>query len=111
MLSSQQQLQATEALTSAAVQFGNYPADLAVGDQVRVITLPDIALSQTSQATMFDQVVTIWSFKKASDNNDSALVTFRSSLNLSMAVAQAGEVHIVRVASSSNVSTPAESDN
>jgi hypothetical protein len=98
-------------LTSAAVQFGNYPADLAVGDQVRVITLPDIALSQTSQATMFNQVVTIWSFKKASDNNDSALVTFRSSLKLSMEVAQAGEVHIVRVASFSNVSTPAESDN
>lgn len=110
MLSSQQQLSATEALTSAAVQFGNYPADLAVGDQVRVITLPDIALSQISQASMFDQVVTIWSFKKASDSNDSALVTFRSSLDLSMAVAQAGEVHIVRVASSSNVSTPAESD-
>ena len=97
MLSNQQQLQPTEALTSAAIQQGNYPVDLAVGDQVRLITVPDIALSQSSQPEMFDQVVTIWSLNK-SENNDIVLVTFRSSLDLSMAIARAGEVHIVRVA-------------
>ena len=59
--------------------------------------MPDIALSQSAQPEMFDQVVTIWSLNK-SENNDIVLVTFRSSLDLSMAIARAGEVHIVRVA-------------
>ena len=97
MFSDQQQLLPNEALTSAAIQQGNYPIDLAVGDQVRIVTVPDIALSQTALPELFDQVVTIWSLNK-SENNDSALVTFRSSLDLSMAIAKAGEVHIVRVA-------------
>ena len=97
MFSAQQQLLPNEALTSAAIQQGNYPIDLAVGDQVRIVTVPDIALSQTALPELFDQVVTIWSLNK-SENNDSALVTFRSSLDLSMAIAKAGEVHIIRVA-------------
>ena len=97
MFSDQQQLLPDEALTSAAIQQGNYPVDLAVGDQVRLITVPNIALSQSAQPEMFDQVVTIWSLNK-SENNDIVLVTFRSSLDLSMAIARAGEVHIVRVA-------------
>ena len=97
MFSNQQQLLPNEALTSAAIQQGNYPFDLAVGDQVRLITVPDIALSQTVQPELFDQVVTVWSLIKKEDNNI-ALVTFRSSLDLSMAIARAGEVHIVRVA-------------
>jgi hypothetical protein len=97
MFSDQQQLLPNEALTSAAIQQGNYPIDLAVGDQVRIVTVPDIALSQNALPELFDQVVTIWSLNK-SENNDSVLVTFRSSLDLSMAIANAGEVHIVRVA-------------
>ncbi len=97
MFSDQQQLLPDEALTSAAIQQGNYPVDLAVGDQVRLITVPDIALSQSAQPEMFDRVVKIWSLNK-SENNDIVLVTFRSSLDLSMAIARAGEVHIVRVA-------------
>ena len=97
MFSDQQQLLPNEALTSAAIQQGNYPIDLAVGDQVRIVTVPDIALNQNALPELFDQVVTIWSLNK-SENNDSALVTFRSLLDLSMAIAKAGEVHIVRVA-------------
>ena len=97
MFSDQQQLLPNEALTSAAIQQGNYPIDLAVGDQVRIVTVPDIALSQNALPELFDQVVTIWSLNK-SENNDSALVTFRSSLDLSMAIAKAGEVNIIRVA-------------
>ena len=97
MFSDQQQLLPNEALTSAAIQQGNYPIDLAVGDQVRIVTVSDIALNQNALPELFDQVVTIWSLNK-SENNDSALVTFRSLLDLSMAIAKAGEVHIVRVA-------------
>ena len=108
MFSDQQQLLPNEALTSAAIQQGNYPIDLAVGDQVRIVTVPDIALSQNALPELFDQVVTIWSLNK-SENNDSALVTFRSSLDLSMAIAKAGEVHIVRVADFQQQSSAAES--
>jgi hypothetical protein len=97
MFSDQQQLLPNEALTSAAIQQGNYPIDLAVGDQVRIVTVPDIALSQNALPELFDQIVTIWSLSN-SENNDSALVTFRGSLDLSLAIAKAGEVHIVRVA-------------
>jgi hypothetical protein len=97
MFSDQQQLLPDEALTSAAIQQGNYPIDLAVGDQVRIVTVPDIALSQNALPELFDQIVTIWSLSN-SENNDSALVTFRGSLDLSLAIAKAGEVHIVRVA-------------
>jgi len=96
MFSDQQQLLPSEALTSAAIQQGNYPTDLAVGDQVRLVTVPDISLSQTAQPEMFDRVVTIWSLNK-SEKSDLAFVTFRSSLDLSMAIARAGEVHISRV--------------
>jgi hypothetical protein len=96
MFSDQQQLRADEALTSAAIQQGNYPIDLAVGDQVRLVTVPDISLSQTAQPEMFDRVVTIWSLNK-SEKSELALVTFRGSLELSMAIARAGEVHISRV--------------
>lgn len=96
MLSTNEPLQPSEALTSAAVQVGNFPTDLAVGDFVRVITVPDIALSQVMRPEMFDQVVTIWSLKK-SDDDDHALITFRSSLDFSMAIASAGEVHLARV--------------
>jgi len=96
MFSDQQQLLPDEALTSAAIQQGNYPIDLAVGDQVRLVTVPDISLSQTAQPEMFDRVVTIWSLNK-SEKSELAFVTFRSSLDLSMAIARAGEVHISRV--------------
>jgi hypothetical protein len=96
MFSDQQQLLPDEALTSAAIQLGNYPIDLAVGDQVRLVTVPDISLSQTAQPEMFDRVVTIWSLNK-SEKSELAFVTFRSSLDLSMAIARAGEVHISRV--------------
>ncbi|MFM8664019.1 MAG: SAF domain-containing protein [Acidimicrobiaceae bacterium] len=96
MFSDQQQLLPDEALTSAAIQQGNYPFDLTVGDQVRLVTVPDISLSQTAQPEMFDQVVTIWSLHK-SEKSELTFVTFRSSLDLSMAIARAGEVHISRV--------------
>jgi len=96
MLTSIEPLQMGEALTSAAVKVGNYPQDLSVGDLVRVITVPDIALSQVAQPALFDRPITIWSIK-ANPDKDFALVTFRSTLDLSMAIANSGEVHISRI--------------
>jgi len=108
MFSSIEPLQPGEALTSAAVEVGNYPQDLGVGDLVRVITVPDIALSQVSQPVLFDKPITIWSLKTGPDE-DFALITFRGSLDLSMAIANSGEVHISRVVDTSSQSSGVES--
>ena len=91
-----------EALTSSAVYVGNFPVDLAVGDIVRVVTVPDLAISESTEPSMFADEVTIYSITQVSDNNDVALLTFRSSLDLSMAIARAGEIYLVRIAGAAN---------
>lgn len=91
-----------EALTSSAVDVGNFPVDLAVGDIVRVVTVPDLAISESTEPSMFADEVTIYSITQVSDNNDVALLTFRSSLDLSMAIARAGEIYLVRIAGVAN---------
>ena len=91
-----------EALTSSAVDVGNFPVDLAVGDIVRVVTVPDLAISESTEQSMFADEVTIYSITQVSDNNDVALLTFRSSLDLSMAIARAGEIYLVRIAGAAN---------
>jgi flagella basal body P-ring formation protein FlgA len=60
MFSDQQQLLPNEALTSAAIQQGNYSIDLAVGDQVRIVTVPDIALSQNALPELFGHIRPRW---------------------------------------------------
>ena len=87
-----------EALTSSAIDVGKFPVDLAVGDNVRVVTVPDLAISESTEPSMFADEVVIYSITQTSDNNDVALVTFRSSLDLSMAIARAGEIYLVRIA-------------
>ncbi len=91
-----------EALTSSAIDVGKFPVDLAVGDSVRVVTVPDLAISESTEPSMFADEVIIYSITQTSDNNDVALVTFRSSLDLSMAIARAGEIYLVRVAGTAN---------
>jgi len=98
MLSPTVGLLSGEALTSSAIDIGKFPVDLAVGDSVRVVTVPDLAISESTEPTMFADEVIIYSITQTSDNNDVALVTFRSSLDLSMAIARAGEIYLVRVA-------------
>ncbi len=98
MLSPTVGLLSGEALTSSAIDIGKFPVDLAVGDSVRVVTVPDLAISESTEPSMFADEVIIYSITQTSDNNDVALVTFRSSLDLSMAIARAGEIYLVRVA-------------
>ena len=105
MMSRSSELQPSEALVSAAVTVGNFPSDLAVGDNVRVVTVPDIAFSESYEPTMFDQVVIVWSLVQPAANDNFALITFRSSLDLSLALAGASEVHLARVASVTSKNT------
>ena len=99
MFSPTVELGVDEALASSAIDIGKFPVDLAVGDSVRVVTVPDLATSESHEPAMFADVVTIYSITKVTDNNEVALITFRSSLDLSMAIARAGEIYLVRVAS------------
>lgn len=98
MLSPTVELLPGEALTSSAIDVGKFPVDLAVGDSVRVVTVPDLAISESTEPSMFADEVFIYSITQTSDNNDVALVTFRSSLDLSMAIARAGDIYLVRIA-------------
>ena len=99
MFSPTVELGVDEALASSAIDIGKFPVDLTVGDSVRVVTVPDLAISESHEPAMFADVVTIYSITKVTDNNEVALITFRSSLDLSVAIARAGEIYLVRVAS------------
>lgn len=59
-----------EALTGSAIDVGKFPVDLAVGDSVRVVTVPDLAISESTEPSMFADEVVIYSITQTSDNND-----------------------------------------
>ena len=97
MVTSNSPLATSEALTSAPVDVGNYPSEIAPGDRVRVVLAPEITMSAATPPRMFEEVVTVWSIQFPEDFSDQAVVTLRGPLELAMAVASAGRVHIVLV--------------
>ena len=90
-------LLATEALTSAAVEVGDFPIEIAPGDHVRVVLAPEMSMSAATPPRMFETVVTVWSVRLPENFSDYAVITLRGSLDLATAVAGAGKVHIVLV--------------
>lgn len=106
MVTANRPLQASEALTSAPVEVGNYPSEIAPGDLVRVVLAPEITMSAATPPRMFEGVVTVWSIRLPEDFSDNAVITLRGPLDLAMAVAGAGRVHIVLVGNSDDTSRP-----
>lgn len=106
MVTANRPLQTSEALTSAPVEVGNYPSEIAPGDLVRVVLAPEITMSAATPPLMFEGVVTVWSIRPPEDFSDSAVITLRGPLDLAMAVAGAGRVHIVLVGNSDDTSRP-----
>ena len=106
MVTSKSPLATTEALTSAPVDIGNYPNEIAPGDRVRVVLAPEITMSASTPPRMFEEVVSVWSIQFPEDFSDQAVVTLRGPLDLAMAVASAGRVHIVLVGNSIESSSP-----
>ena len=88
---------ATEALTSAAVEVGDFPIEIAPGDHVRVVLAPEMSMSAATPPRLFETVVTVWSVRLPENFSDYAVITLRGSLDLATAVAGAGKVHIVLV--------------
>ncbi|MEO5974641.1 MAG: hypothetical protein ABIQ38_05515 [Ilumatobacteraceae bacterium] len=97
MVTSNRPLAASEALTSTPVNVGNYPSEIAPGDRVRVVLAPEITMSVATPPRMFEEIVTVWSIQLPEDFSDQAVITLRGPLELAMAVASAGRVHIVLV--------------
>lgn len=99
-------LESSEALTSVSVEMGDYPSEIAPGDRVRVVLAPEITLSAVSSPQMFENVVSVWSIQLPENFSDQAVITLRGPLDLAMAVAGAGRIHIVLVGNSVDASRP-----
>jgi hypothetical protein len=106
MVTANRPLQSSEALTSAPVDVGNYPSEIAPGDLVRVVLAPEITMSTGSLPQMFEDVVTVWSVQLPEKFSDQTVITLRGPLDLAMAIAGAGRVHIVLVGDSDGTSRP-----
>lgn len=106
MVTAKRPLEVSEALTSAPVEIGNYPSEIAPGDLVRVVLAPEITMSATTPPRMFDDVVAVWSIRPPENFSDQAVITLRGPLDLAMAVAGAGRVHIVLVGNPNVASRP-----
>jgi hypothetical protein len=96
----------SEALTSAPVDIGDYPSEIAPGDLVRVVLAPEITMSAATPPRMFEDVVAVWSIQFPENFSDQTVITLRGPLELAMAVASSGRVHIVLVGNSVDTSRP-----
>ena len=106
MVTTKSPLGTSEALTSMPVDVGNYPSEIAPGDRVRVVLAPELTMSVATPPRMFEEVVTVWSIQFPEDFSDQAVVTLRGPLDLAMAVASSGRVHIVLVGDIAESSRP-----
>jgi hypothetical protein len=106
MVTTNSPLGPSEALTSAPVDVGNYPSEIAPGDLVRVVLAPEITMSAATPPRMFEDVVTVWSIQFPENFSDQAVITLRGPLELAMAVASSGRVHIVLVGNSVDTGRP-----
>lgn len=94
MLQIRDPLTVGEALTSAAVDVGDFPPALADGDRVQVVFAPDITSGGALPPALYGQVVTIWSIVQPDNSLSAAVITMRGPVDLALAIAGAGKVHV-----------------
>ena len=87
-------LGADEVLTAVALEPGRFPPELAVGDRVSVALLPDVTVAQATPPEIFDGAVSVWSITQPDGEFSQAIVTLRSDLAFSRAVAAAGSTRL-----------------
>ena len=83
-----------EALTSAAVDVGDFLPTLADGDRVQVVFAPDITSGGALPPALYGQVVTVWSIVQPDNSLSAAVITLRGPVDLALAIAGAGKVHV-----------------
>jgi hypothetical protein len=94
MLQMRDPLASGEALTSAAVEVGDFPPALADGDRVQVVFAPDMSSGGALPPALYGQVVTVWSIVQPDNSLSAAVITLRGPIDLALAIAGAGKVHI-----------------
>lgn len=94
MLQLRDPLASGEALTSTAVQVGDFPPALADGDRVQVVFAPDMSSGGAVPPALYGQVVTVWSIVQPDNSLSAAVITLRGPIDLALAIAGAGNVHI-----------------
>lgn len=87
-----------EALTSVAMEPGNFPPDLEVGDEVAVALVPDIVVAEARPTRLFEGRVVVWSIEQPEGLFGTAIVTLRSTTELAVEIAGSGEVQIAVIA-------------
>lgn len=86
-----------EALVGVALERGHAPSDLAVGDRVQVILVPDpTGLTETAPTTL-STPARVWSIDPADEFEPRALVTLGLPVDQAAPVAAAHAVRLVRV--------------
>ena len=94
MLQMRDPLASGEALTSTAVEAGDFPPALADGDRVQVVFAPDMSSGGALPPALYGQVVTVWSIVQPDNSLGAAVITLRGPIDLALAIAGAGKVHI-----------------
>jgi hypothetical protein len=88
-------LGADEALTGVALERGHAPSDLAVGDAVRVIVVPNPSALDQALPLMLDTVALVRAIEPADDFEPRAVVTLGLPLEFAADVAAAHGVRLV----------------
>ena len=83
-----------DVLTAVALEPGRFPPELAVGDRVSVALLPDVTVAQATPPEIFAGSVSVWSITQPDGDFSQAIVTLRSDLEFSRAVAAAGSTRL-----------------
>ena len=85
-----------EALSSVALEPGQFPPDLAPGDQVRIIVTTTTGAGGAVTASLIEGVAAVWAVDPAADGR-TTVVTVRGPIEIGTAVAAAEHVRLLRV--------------
>ena len=94
MLQIRDPLASGEAITSTAVEVGDFPPALADGDRVQLVFATDNSSGGALPPVLYGQVVTVWSIVQPDNSLGAAVITLRGPIDLALAIAGAGKVHI-----------------
>ena len=85
-----------EALSSVALEPGQFPPDLAAGDHVRIIVTTTTGAGGVVTASLLDEVGAVWAVDSAADGR-TTVVTVRGPIEIGTALAAAEDVRLLRV--------------
>lgn len=94
MVAAQVPLGPSEVLTAVALEPGQFPPDLVVGDRVSVALLPNVTMAEASPPELFSGEVIVWSITQPDGAFSEAIITLRSGIDFSEAVARAGTARL-----------------